>query len=535
MKIERVAVVAPSLPYATLVSQSIMVEDGVPVIATAVRNAGYETILHAEVVQEIDWDLLLEADAVCFHTYSCTVPKVKQYVERIRRERPGVPIIIGGTHATVMVEDTLLYADYVIRQEGDEALPELLGILKNGGDVSRILGISYTASDGTVHHNPNRPYVRDFSSIPDMELINGFKKWTNKWKLLLQRKIYWNILQTSRGCPFNCSFCIAPRDIGRAYRKRDIEAVVEDIRYQRELTGRKRLFVVDNHFTVNPKRTKQLLRRIIKEKLNWGAVCFTRIEVAKDEEMLRLMKEAGVIMLFIGLESFDSGVLELLNKGAPKEGIPEDIARVRSHGINVLGSFVLSSDSDSVATIRKTIDSAIELDLDLVTLFPLSGYPEKNGLIPMNRFFFDDWSRLDGGFVIFLPKHMKPSTLQREINRAYRRFYGPRQMMQRLLKGNFRGFLWRVWYRWRVFQITRGNDEWIEHLEAVEDENYDENEELIEERLGEGIVPCQIPGGGARTDLELSPVALELSPGIRTRKQVNPEAVAAAGGDSGGD
>lgn len=534
MKIEKVTVVAPGLPYKTMVSQSIMLEYGVPVIATAIRDAGYDTTLQAEVVRPIDWDLLLESDAVCFHTFSCTIPKLKAYSERIRRERPGVPIIVGGTHATVMVEDTLQYCDYVIRQEGDETLPALLDTLRDGGDVSTVLGISYRDENGEMHHNPNRPYIHDFSRIPDMELILGFRKWTSKWKLLRQRKIYWNILQTTRGCPFNCSFCVAPRDIGRAYRMRDIEAVVEDIRYQRELTGNKRFFVVDNHFTVNPKRTKQLLRRVIEEKLDWGAVCFTRIEVAKDVEMLQLMKDAGVIMLFIGLESFDTGVLEFLNKGAPMEGVTEDIARIRSHGINVLGSFVLGSDADTVGSIRKTIDSAIDLDLDLITLFPLTGYPEKNGLLPYNRFFLDDWARLDGGFVIFLPKNMKPSTLQKEINRAYKRFYGPRQMLRRLVRGNFRGFLWRVWYRWRISEITRNNREWIKHLESVEDEYYDENEQLIEERLGEGIVPCQIPGSGARTDLEMSPAALQLDPALRTRRLVRPQAMA-AGGDGDGD
>ena len=531
MNIEKVTVVAPGLPYKTMVSQSIMVEYGVPVIATAIRDAGYDTTLQAEVVRPIDWDLLLESDAVCVHTFSCTIPKLKAYSERIRRERPGVPIIVGGTHATVMVEDTLQYCDYVIRQEGDETLPALLDTLKSDGDVSTVLGISYRDENGEIRHNPNRPYIHDFSRIPDMDLILGFRKWTNKWRLLLNRKIYWNILQTTRGCPFNCSFCVAPRDIGRAYRMRDIEAVVEDIRYQRERTGRKRFFVVDNHFTVNPKRTKQLLRRVIEEKLDWGAVCFTRIEVAKDEEMLQLMKEAGIIMLFIGLESFDTGFLEFLNKGAPKEGVAEDIARIRSYGINVLGAFALGSDADTVESIRKTIDSAIELDLDLITLFPLSGYPEKNGLLPHNRFFFEDWARLDGGFVIFLPKNMKPSTLQREVNRAYKRFYGPRQMMRRLIRGNFRGFVWRIWYRWRISEMTRNNEEWIKHLESVEDEYYDENEQLIEEKLGEGVVPCQIPGSGARTDLELSPVALQLDPAIRTRRLVRPEAVAVGDGD----
>jgi len=195
--------------------------------------------------------------------------------------------------------------------------------------------------------------------------------------------------------------------------------------------GTRYFFIVDNHFTVNRAHSKVLLQRIIDEKINWAAVCFTRLEVSRDDDMLRLLKQAKIGNLYIGLESFDDNVLKLLNKQQYRESIEKAVKKIKSFGLNVLGSFVLGSDSDTVESIRKTIDAAIEQDVDYLALFPLSGYPEYNApTIPLNRFFIPTWDKLDGNFVIFLPKNMKPSTLQREVSASYKRFSSPKQILR---------------------------------------------------------------------------------------------------------
>jgi len=497
MTIEKITFITPSLPYPNLVSHILMVEYGPPLIATIARNAGYDVQLFAEHVAPIDWDRVLTSDVVGFHTFSSTMPKIIAYTRRIRAARPDMPIIIGGTHASVMVEDTLQYCDYVVRQEGDETLLDLLDTLKNGGDLSRVRGISYKV-DGVVRHNLDRPFVERFHTIPDLELVHGYTK-VSKLTLLRRLMTRWNVLQTSRGCPFDCAFCIAPRELGRGYRVRDIESVIADIKYQRALTGCRRFFIVDNHFTVNARRTKALLSRIIEERLDWEALCFTRIEVARDPEMLDLLRQAGINTLYIGMESFDDAVLKLLNKSQTRESIRRAIETIHAHGLRVLGSFVLGSDSETVQTIRATVDLAIALDIEYAAFFPLSGYPEEDGrLIPLDRFFFDDWGRLDGCHVVFLPKHMKPSTLQREIHRAYRTFYGPRQILHLLLRRRFREALRRAAYRLWIWEMERSASKWIADLEAREGPYYDANEQLLEDRV-EGLVPCQYPGSSRRS------------------------------------
>ena len=191
---------------------------------------------------------------VCFHAFSSTMPKTIEYINKVKTARPEMPIIIGGTHASVMVRDTLEYCDLVVRKEGDVTLPEVLDTWKNNQDLSGVLGISYW-DHGVVKNNPDRPFVQEFETIPDLELIHGYMNWP-KWKLVKQLKMRWQVLQTTRGCPYDCSFCIAPRELGRGYRIRSIDSVIADIKYQQKLVGTKYFFMVDNHFTVNRERTQ---------------------------------------------------------------------------------------------------------------------------------------------------------------------------------------------------------------------------------------------------------------------------------------
>ena len=501
MKIEKVAFISPDLPYWNLVTHAVFPEYGMPLMATIVRDLGYDVKAFVEHIGPIKWDYVMDSDVVCFHAFSSTMPKTIEYIRKIKEARPDMPIVIGGTHASVMPEDTLQYCDVVVRQEGDETLPEVLAKWKNDEDLTDVLGVSYW-HDGRVRQNPNRPFTQDFDVIPDLELISGYLNWP-KWKMIWKMKMRWQVLQTTRGCPYDCSFCIAPRELGRGYRLRSIDSVIADIKYQQKLVGTKYFFMVDNHFTINRERTKELLNRIIDEGIKWYGICFTRMEVARDDELLALLKKAQVNTLYMGLESFDNNVLKLLNKKQTNEGMKKSLAKIKSHGLRVLGSFVMGCDEDTVGSLRATIDAAIEQDIDYVALFPLSGYPEHNApTIPLNRFFLPSWDRLDGTFVIFLPKNMKPSTLQHEVNRAYKKFYGPRQILRRFIKGDlYAGFKRMAYYYW-AWEIRRSTSKWAKYLETVEGYYYDENDHLIEERLGEGVHPAKYPGSSRAVGME---------------------------------
>jgi len=99
-------------------------------------------------------------------------------------------------------------------------------------DLSEVQGISYW-DNGRVRHNPDRHYTHGIDTITDLELIDGYMDWS-KPKLLMKQRMRFQLLQTSRGCPFACTFCIATRELGQGYRMRSVDSVIADIKYQAE-------------------------------------------------------------------------------------------------------------------------------------------------------------------------------------------------------------------------------------------------------------------------------------------------------------
>ena len=140
MKIDKVSFISAELPYWNLVTHAVFPEYGMPLVATIVRDRGYDVRAFVEHIGPIKWDRVMESDVVCFHAFSSTMPKTIEYINKIKAVRPDMPIIIGGTHASVMVDDTLEYCDAVVRQEGDETLPELLDKWKNDEGLGDVLG-----------------------------------------------------------------------------------------------------------------------------------------------------------------------------------------------------------------------------------------------------------------------------------------------------------------------------------------------------------------------------------------------------------
>ena len=108
-------------------------------------------------------------------------------------------------------------------------------------------------------------------------------------------------IQTSRGCPFNCDFCLVSKIFGRKMRYREIENVVEEIK----ASPTKYFFFVDDNLTINKKYTKELMKAIRPLKISWG--CMASIDVANDEELLREMADAGCFNILIGFRIAESG------------------------------------------------------------------------------------------------------------------------------------------------------------------------------------------------------------------------------------
>jgi radical SAM superfamily enzyme YgiQ (UPF0313 family) len=471
---------------------------GTTSVATAIRDAGYEVRVFSEYVRsEIDWDYVLDADYVCFGTLSSSSLKAYEMADLIKLKRQ-IPVIFGGSHASVLAEDCLGHCDYVVRNEGEAAVLELLKTLDDGRNVGDIKGISYKDEHGRIIHNPDREFMTDIDRVPDISLVENYRpiSFMDNVRYYLRKKRFHvnaQILQTSRGCPNKCSFCFGRVELGSKYRMRSIESIIRDIKNKIKILKTTWFYVVDNEFTINRKRTRELLNRLIEE---FGGrlqlLVFARIEICQDEELLELMKKAGVYRIYLGIESINDNSLKEYNKRQTLDDIKKSIRTIYSYGLEIFASLVLGSDQDTKQSIRDTFTFLVKYNVHAICVLSIYDFPYKEKTLgipqvfPDNRFIHNDWRFYNGNFVIHYPKQMKPSTLQQELINGTRRFYSK---MRRLKALFFKG---KIDYFTQVYSlkpVLETMDKYMACLKKYEHGLYDENEILIEEKLPKNDQP----------------------------------------------
>jgi len=155
-------------------------------------------------------------------------------------------------------------------------------------------------------------------------------------------------------------------------------------------------------------------------------MCQTRVEVAKDEELLKLMSDSKCDRIFIGLESVNPESLKLYQKGQTFNDIKGGIKKIRDYGIKIIGSFVIGSDADDKNTIKETIDFCDETGIEYPlfnVLTPLPGTVTYNKLMAEGRIFTNDWDLYDLGHIVFHPKKMTAEELQTSYESIYKNLY----------------------------------------------------------------------------------------------------------------
>ncbi|RJQ43806.1 MAG: radical SAM protein [Nitrospiraceae bacterium] len=409
-------------PGANIFSKMPMPRLGSILLGTILKERGYNTKVYIEDIATPDWKALEDADLVCISNITSTAPRAFQIAEKFKNLR--IPVALGGPHSTFLPEESLQYADYVVRGEGEETLVELVQHLESGKPLNAIKGLSYNNA-GSIVHNPDRGLLENLNDapMPDFSIVYNWDK-----KVIP--------IATSRGCPFACRFCSVIQMFGRKYRYKTIDRIIEEIKVANPPKGT-HVFFIDDNFAANKKRTKDLLRAMIANniKMEWSAQ--VRTDIAKDPELLKLMKSAGCFSVYIGFESINPKTLALFNKGQGVEDIDNSIRLIKEHSINIHGMFVLGSDTDDIQTIRNTQKYARKLEIDSIQfmmLTPLPGTPVFEELKEQGRLLHTDWSKYDAHHAVFEPKLMTAAELHVETLKAMARFYSWSSILRHLLE-----------------------------------------------------------------------------------------------------
>ena len=378
------------------------------ILGTILKEAEHDVVVFRDSVRSV-YDkgrerlneALTRADVIAMSVMTSTAERAYQIADAIRKVAPRTKIIMGGPHATYMAEEALEHSDLVVTGEGEGAILDAV----NNRNLT-----------GIIQGTP----VEDLNTLPfpDLSILSDQDK--------LPRR---TPISTSRGCPYDCVFCTVSSTFGRKYRFRDPEHVLEEID-MRVAQGHKHFFFYDDNFAANKEGTKILLDGIIRRGLKLHASAEARTDIAKDEELLKLMRRANCRWMLIGLESVNPQTLVSYNKKQTVGDLKECITRLHKYGLKVHGMFVLGSDDDDSGTVRDTVKFCHDTNLNSVQfsiLHPLPGSRLFDILDAENRIFTKDWPLYDGTHVVFKPKKLHPVELQERYFWAWKKFYSLRR------------------------------------------------------------------------------------------------------------
>ncbi|MBN2406674.1 MAG: radical SAM protein [Elusimicrobia bacterium] len=349
-------------------------------LAAYVRERGHEPKIYDLEAERID-DVkqiaeLLMKDNTPVIGFTCLTPRypvIANIAAACKNIDSKVIILLGGPHVSGAVESVFddSSIDYAVVGEGEEPLEDFLDYLEEGRDVTAIPNLAYRLN-GRIVVNPRRPFIKDLDSLP-------FPAWD-----LLPLSLYDNDevmfnshymgINSARGCAWDCNFCASRVIWNGKVRFRSAENLVKEIKTLVEDYNISEFMFYDDTFTVNRKRALKVCELIKKEGLKIRFYVSLRADTI-DREIAAALKEAGCLVVYIGVESGNEDILRSTGKGIKKEQLRSTVSMLKDIGMPVYTSFIIGHPGDTHETIRETIEFAKELDSEQAKFLIAVPYP----------------------------------------------------------------------------------------------------------------------------------------------------------------
>jgi len=342
---------------------------GLLYIASSLEKKGQEVKLIDFVAESFSKeklkDVLSGIDAVGITITSQVSTSAKKLIDLIKEINPKIKVIIGGPHCTLQGKQVLvdMNADISVSGEGENTIVEIVDSLNGKKDLSKIHGVFYRENNKIKHGLPAEE-IEDLDSIPfpSLHLIDKYnygKEAITGVTFFAKGKIA--SIVTTRGCPFDCRFCVS-KAITKKYRWRSAENVVKE--FEEIAKKYDTVFVVDDNFLMNKKRAHKIMDLLIEKKLGID-IWIVGIRVTDaDEEIFKKMKKAGVKSLEFGIESGNQDVLDYYNKRITLEKAEKAIKLSKKTGFFTVGNFIIGSPIEEKRHVMDTIKFAKKLNLD---------------------------------------------------------------------------------------------------------------------------------------------------------------------------
>lgn len=481
----RVAFVDLESRLPNITNQYMMPRHGILQVGTATRAAGYEVGVYIESLNGVPYHELLNYDVVGASVTGSNMSRIEALFRSLRRDRPGMHLIAGGPQATLIPTDVARFADIVVRDEGEDAIIEVLRALESGGDLSAISGLSLPR--GTrVHHTARRTFSKRPGLVEDLTLLRNFRRKSLPEQIVRDQMLYCGYATTSRGCPFPCTFCYENMIGGTGFRKQPSEVFLDDVRSKRDFFGVRHFWLADSNFTTNPAHCNDILRAIIAADLGCEFSALCRVDVARRPQTLDLMRQAGFKILVLGMESIQDDKLHTLEKRQSVDEIKRAIAEIHRYGMRVIGLFMMGFDEDDADSPDRIVNFCEQNRVDSMSIYCLTEYPSLPGrTLPRYRVCELDMDYYNGHFVTTFPLQLRPSVLEQRVFAALSRFYHPRKMLQALRQADPRQALMLLGHLLQFRKMTAASDVHQLKLRAIEEPYYGADGRLREAFLRE--------------------------------------------------
>lgn len=359
-----------------------------------------------ERLDPVDFDGAYDLVGISFMSHHA--PRAFQIASQFRAK--GVPVVVGGFHASAMPDEALQYCDAVVVGEAETVWPTVLEDAKSGR-----LRRTYHAD--TFHDMKGLP-------VPRYDLLD-----LSRYRMPAVENFM--PVQTSRGCPFDCQFCEVTRFYGRTYRFRPVDEVIREI----EQLGTRSVYFVDDNIAASRPRAQELFEALKPLKLNWTGL--VNMFTGNDVDLLDLMVESGCAHLNIGLESINPASLKEMNKRMNKvEDYALILRNLRERGIFFSVNLVLGLDNDTTETFAETVTFLRREKVPMSFMWimtPRVGTALREDLEKQGRLLSNDWSRYAGSECVYQPAGFSPAELEAAFWHTYAQFYSPGSIIQRLI------------------------------------------------------------------------------------------------------
>jgi anaerobic magnesium-protoporphyrin IX monomethyl ester cyclase len=304
-------------------------------------------------------------------------------IQAIKDKDPDQPIIIIGGHVAALPERTMCEepVDFACNGEGPVTVAQLLDMLHadGPGDFANVPGLVWRDRDA-IRNNVAAPLIKDLDR--DLhgqvwDLLPMAKYRAHNWQCFGEpnmRQPYASI-HTSLGCPYRCGFCCINAPFGtNRYRMRSAKAVVAEIDELHKTYGVKTFKIVDEMFVLNERHVAAICDELISRAYDLNIWAYARVDTVKPH-MLGKMRRAGIRWLALGIESGSAHVRDGADKSFGQSDIVDIVRRIQCADINVIGNFIFGLPDDDEATMRQTLDLAMELNCEFVNFYSAMAYP----------------------------------------------------------------------------------------------------------------------------------------------------------------